>query len=215
MPEIQHILHASCCSVRRWRVQVRDMSINVQTQEGQTVVLSVDATDTILEVQYMFQRKAHFLLNPEYRLFFGDERLALVGSRNTVSRYNIQEGSTLRWARAPHYSFKFGIKRVTGKTWALDAHSSETVLDIKQRFKDTHGVPKWQLALVYDRSSGLETGEFNLADCGMREGSVVYDQTRFWSRRDLRDFWRINDDRTMAKFTKKAQSWRRAAPGSA
>lgn len=123
------------------------MSINVQTQEGHTVVLSVGATDTILEVQYMFQRKADFLLNPEYRLFFGDERLALVGRRNTVSRYNIQEGSTLRWARAPHYSFKFEAKSLTGRILALDAHSSDTVLDIKQRYYNMVGMPTWELAV--------------------------------------------------------------------
>lgn len=52
-------------------------------------------------------------------------------------------------------------------------------------------MPKWQLALVYDRSSALEEGEFNLADCGMREGSVVYMHVRLWSRRDIGDFWRM------------------------
>jgi len=87
----------------------------------------------------MFQRKANSLLDPEHRLFFGDERLSLIGNLARVSDYNFREGSTLRWARASHCSFSFG-KTLTGKTVHLEANSSETRRGIKLKIWDREGM---------------------------------------------------------------------------
>ncbi|CAM9319374.1 unnamed protein product [Pylaiella littoralis] len=195
--------------IPRLTVKVREMPINVRTLTGETVTLFVDSTDTIAEVEFVLQRKRGIILHRE-RLFFGDERLVM---KRKLSSYDIQKGSTLHLAYPENDAYPIFVKTLTGQTYPLDVHSSDTTDDVKEKIQDTQGIPPDQQRLIF-HGEQMEDDR-TLFDNEVEEKSTCHLVLRLRGGGPSGHFADVSNSDAMKKikFSNDAPSWRTAAPG--
>ena len=101
---------------------------------GQTMALDVEGTNTVLAVKTKIQD-----INFEYLVFDGN-RLKV---EKTLSHYNIQNADTL------HVGFDLGFRRLSGKTFTLDVHTSDPIDHVKHMVSMAEGIEPFQQRLIF------------------------------------------------------------------
>lgn len=122
----------------------KDWVIYVKTLYGKIFTLDVERSDTIAVIKAKIHDKEVVPLDQQ-RLFFDEIELK---DNRTLAGYNIKNASTLHLVLKGGDSFIF-VKTLTGKTFALEAKSSDIIQAVKAKMHDKEGIPTEEQRLIF------------------------------------------------------------------
>ncbi|CAG8475962.1 584_t:CDS:2 [Diversispora eburnea] len=118
--------------------------IYVKTKTGKIINLESETNKTIRQIKQEIQNREDIPLGQQCLVFSGNE----LHDQNTLSYYNVQNGSTLH---LKYKDIKFYVKIMNGKTIELKARRDHTIKMVKQMIQDKEGIPSNQQYLVFNK----------------------------------------------------------------
>ena len=114
------------------------INVFIRTQNGKTITLEVEASDTIENVKGKIQDEEGIPPDQQVLMYISNKEAKQLEDKHTLFYYNIQERSMLKLTVKAMSIF---VKASTGKIITLKAKSSDTIKKIKTKIQDKYSIP--------------------------------------------------------------------------
>ena len=139
------------------------MQIFIKTLTGKSIILKVEASETIENVKVKIQEKVDIPADQQILIFDGIQ----TQNQHTLFDYNIQNDSILHLISVSH-SIQILIIE-SGKIITLQVAPLDTIENVKYKIQDEEGIPP-DLQILMFHEKLLENGH-TLAECNINNGS--------------------------------------------
>ena len=139
------------------------MQIFVKTLTGKSIILKVEASDTIENVKVKIKEKVDIQADQQILIFDGIQ----TQNQHTLFDYNIQNDSILHLISVSHIIQILIIE--SGKIITLQVVPSDTIENVKYKIQNEEGIPP-DLQILMFHEKLLENGH-TLAECNINNGS--------------------------------------------
>ena len=116
-----------------------DMQITVRTLTGKTIILEVEANNTIRNVKHKIWKREGFPPDKQWLIFAGKK----LNNEQTLSDYKVLKGSTLHLVVHLHTCMQLFVKTLTGRIIDFPVEASDTIENVKAKIQDKEGVPAY------------------------------------------------------------------------
>lgn len=144
------------------------MQIFVKSPTGETIILDVEASETISDIKSKLENKLEIPTNQQTLIYAGKK----LDAEKSLADYNIQKQSTLQLLIISQEDLHILIKMLTGKIITLDVGLDCSIEQVKKKIQDKAGYPSDQQLLIFNRKE-LEDGK-TLADYNIENDSTLF-----------------------------------------
>ena len=148
------------------RLRLYEMTIFLKTLTGQTIILTVNSHDTVLDVKKRVERKEGIPVDRQRIIFTGIQ----LNNHERFLAHRIEHESAVHLVLRYGNSFEITVVGPSGRTRTIEVAPQEVVRHIKTKMRELESVAL-DLQKLYFGEQLLENDDATMEECGIATGS--------------------------------------------